>query len=128
MMINSVVSPKSYLTELSSMLKTNSGQQTIEAEYGKSGGDDKNGKDESVNVTTEVLSDGSVLMVVRKGNEIVSETKTPPPASQEKSESTKKHPGTNILDLADANSKFDKFNDTSASNATASGYLFDTDI
>lgn len=128
MMINSVVSPKSYLTELSSMLKTNSGQQTIEAEYGKSGGDDKNGKDESVNVTTEVLSDGSVLMVVRKGNEIVSETKTPPPVSQEKSESTKKHPGANILDLAAANSKFDKFNDTSASNATASGYLFDTDI
>jgi len=85
--------------------------------------DDADSSDGTVTIT-KVLSDGSVLITVMKGSEIISETKT-------RSASPQKNPtpvdNSNATGLAASQSAvLDKFNDTSTS--MTAGSLFSADI
>ena len=85
--------------------------------------DDADNSDGTVTIT-KVLSDGSVLITVMKGSEIISETKT-------RSANPQKNPtpvdNSNATGLAASQSAvLDKFNDTSTS--ITAGSLFSADI
>ncbi|WP_231036105.1 hypothetical protein [Pectinatus sottacetonis] len=114
-LLDSYVTPK---TSSKSMTTTSS--STVSGTAGKSSGNDSSSSDDATVTTTRVLSDGSMLIVVTKGDKIISETKTAPPATNNLAQ--------NLSGASQSANQLDKFNDSSASSITAAGSLFDTDI
>ena len=87
---------------------------------------DSSSSDEDTVTTIRTLSDGSLLITVTKGEEIISETKTRPTKPQKEGQDPTLLGTTSEIGASMQAATVDKFNDTSTS--ITAGSLFSADI
>ena len=115
----------SSISSLSALLDSNTTQHTSTTAVtssAKAGSPmPSSGQEEKLVTLKETLPDASILLIVKKGDTTVSETKVAEPTSSQNAN--------NIAAVASAaKTQLDKFNDTSASSSALTGALFSAEI
>lgn len=115
----SAISSLSALLDFNTTQRTSTSAATSSAKASST--TPSSGQEEKLMTLKETLPDGSILLIVKKGNTTVSETKVAEPTSNQNAN--------NIATAASAaKTQLDKFNDTSSSCSALTGALFNAEI